>query len=264
MNSYTSKLLQGTIAISAFFLSVCVLILTLFPVVSAEETVEVSETEFDSLTTTPSLTTDYSDETAAEYGLKVNSADFEDFADFGLELYRQPQSKPAVEWFYTHITGNREVTLAILDNADKNDIPLSLAFSLAYVESRYNPSAVNNNGNSTTDRGLFQLNSSSFPSLTESEFFDPSVSAKYGMSHLRWCIDLAGNDVAALAMYNAGTNRVRNNNTPQHTLNYVSKISNYRAKLEGLFYTEVASFYDEANRTKAVAVAQKASYTPKN
>ncbi len=163
--------------------------------------------------------------------------------DSGLELYRSVHSRAAVEWFYTNVTENRDVACAILDAAEKNDIPVALAFALAYTESRYKVTAINTNRNASIDRGLFQLNNKSFPDLEEKDFFNPFISAKYGMSHLRHCLDTAGNEVSALAMYNAGTNRVRNNETPQVTLNYVSKIINYRQNLEALFETEVAQFY---------------------
>ena len=163
--------------------------------------------------------------------------------DSGLELYRSVHSRAAVEWFYTNVTENRDVACTILEETKKNDIPVALAFALAYTESRYKVTAINTNRNASIDRGLFQLNNKSFPDLEEKDFFNPFISAKYGMSHLRHCLDTAGNEVSALAMYNAGTNRVRNNETPQVTLNYVSKIINYRQNLEALFETEVAQFY---------------------
>ncbi|UKI53636.1 MAG: transglycosylase SLT domain-containing protein [Treponema sp.] len=62
--------------------------------------------------------------------------------------------------------------MAILEEAEKNDIPLSLAFALAYTESHYNVNAVNKNRNSSIDRGLFQLNNRSFPQLKEEDFFN--------------------------------------------------------------------------------------------
>lgn len=164
--------------------------------------------------------------------------------DVGLELYRGDSSRRAVEWFYEHITGDRAVSAAILEEADKNDIPLSLAFALAYTESRYRTDAVNRNSNSSVDRGLFQLNDRSFPKLSEEEFFDPAVSAKYGMSHLRFCMNVAGNEIAALAMYNAGTNKVRANNTPQMTLNYIGKITAYQESVEKLFAENVTAYFD--------------------
>ncbi|MBO4533784.1 MAG: transglycosylase SLT domain-containing protein [Treponema sp.] len=164
--------------------------------------------------------------------------------DSGLTLYRQSFSRGAVEKFYTCIARNKDVALAILSEADKNDIPLSLAFALAYTESRYNPEAVNSNVNTSIDRGLFQLNSNSFPTLTEADFFDPYISAQYGMSHLKFCLNSAGNEVSALAMYNAGTGRVRSNKTPQSTLNYVGKIITYQKMLESLFADEVEAYYE--------------------
>lgn len=164
--------------------------------------------------------------------------------DSGLELYRQSFSRGSVEKFYTCITHDKDVALAILSEADKNDIPLPLAFALAYTESRYNPKATNSNVNTTIDRGLFQLNSNSFPALTEADFFDPYISAKYGMSHLKFCLKSAGNEVSALAMYNAGTGRVRSNKTPQSTLNYVGKIITYQKMLESLFADEVEAYYE--------------------
>lgn len=175
--------------------------------------------------------------------ISFDLADASDF-DRGLSLYREPESRAAVEWFYTQVTGNREVAGAVLAEAEKNDIPLGLAFSLAYMESGFNVKAVNRNSNSTVDRGLFQLNSNSFPALTETDFFDPYISAKYGMSHLRFCLNSAGNEVSALAMYNAGTGRVRSNRTPQSTLNYVGKIMSYQEMLDELFANEVASYYE--------------------
>ena len=187
-------------------------------------------------------------EVVAEFGALIHEVGFKSEkairGDDGLALYRQPSSKGAVEWFYLHVTGNRDVSLAILEEAEKNDIPLSLAFALAYTESRYKVNAVNKNTNASIDRGLFQLNNRSFPQLKEEEFFDPYVSAKYGMSHLRFCLDTAGNEVSALAMYNAGTTKVRSNKTPQVTLNYVSNIIGYREGLDVLFNTQVAIFYN--------------------
>ena len=175
------------------------------------------------------------------FGIEV--VDFGKQLDVGLELYRSLPTRTAVEWFYTNVTGDMDVALAILREADKNNIPLSLAFSLAYTESRYKPRALNKNTNASIDRGVFQLNNKSFPALVEADFYDPYVSAKYGLSHLRFCLDTAGNEVSALAMYNAGTNRVRNNGTPQTTLNYISKIQTYSQGLDNLFESEVVAVY---------------------
>lgn len=198
-------------------------------------------------------TTETENEVVADFNILIEEAGFVSKkamnGDSGLALYRQPASRTAVEWFYLHVTGSRETALAILEEAEKNDIPLSLAFALAYTESHYNVNAVNKNRNASIDRGLFQLNNRSFPQLKEDDFFNPAISAKYGMSHLRFCMNIAGNEVAALAMYNAGANKVRADNTPQSTLNYVGKIKSYQEKLDKLFSEEVLSYYDTSVRS---------------
>ncbi|HQL05151.1 MAG TPA: transglycosylase SLT domain-containing protein [Treponemataceae bacterium] len=179
---------------------------------------------------------------------------YKEKADLGLTLYRSLQSRAAVVSFYNKITHSTDVTLAIVENADANDIPLSLAFALAYTESRYKVRAVNKNKNASIDRGLFQLNNNSFPKLTEAEFYNPYISAKYGMAHLRFCLDTAGNETAALAMYNAGTTRVRANGTPQVTLNYVDVIMNYREGLDALLTSQVAVLFENEVSTMIAMV----------
>ncbi len=250
MNSYTKHLLEGTVSLSVLLLTVCLLVFFLVP---AREQ-PLNSLDFNSHSM---LVHADSDDFLADASWKNDEFDaFSARDDKGLALYRSPKTRPAVEWFYTNVVGSREVALAILENADKNDIPVSLAFSLAYIESKFKPGAVNKNTNYTIDRGLFQLNSASFPKLTEADFFDPNTSAKYGMQHLRFCMDVAGNEVTALAMYNAGTTRVKNNETPQHTLNYVGKIENYRGRLEGMFTTEVYDFFQ--NQSNGVELAMVA------
>ena len=211
--------------------------------------------------TEPLTIIDLSEETEEElsaafqdYFTEVSLNRLADDYDNGLALYRQPLSRTAVEWFYFQITGSREVTQAIITEAEKNDIPLSLAFSLAHTESNFNTNATNRNANSSIDRGLFQLNSNSFPELCEADFFDPFVSSRYGMAHLKFCLNTAGNEVSALAMYNAGTGRVRSNKTPQSTLNYVGKIMSYQKMLDQLFEEQVASYF-ETQLAPGIAVA---------
>ena len=194
----------------------------------------------------------------------VNPQDYQKLAvtyaqkdDMGLNLYRDEQNKPLVEAFYTYITGSEIVTNAILAAADQNNIPLSLAFSLAYIESRYKSRAVNVNKNSSIDRGLFQLNSNSFPKLSEREFFDPEINSKMGLQHLRFCLDTAGNEVAALAMYNAGTTKVKTGTTPQKTLNYVSKIIEYKNGLDAIFSNQVVAKVQNTGNDIYIALLTK-------
>lgn len=251
MENKTSKLLGLTAVFSIFFVAVCLSVHFVVPAAQMEEDIPVSL--FAELSSEDNFENEKFD-FLAEYASKTDLyGDLTSKTDQGLTLYREPQSRSSVEWFYTHITNSRDVSVAILENAEKNNVPLSLAFALAYVESNYRPNAVNKNSNFTVDRGLFQLNSASFPKLSEEDFFDPSISAKYGMTHFRHCLNVAGNEITALAMYNAGTYRVKNNKTPQSTLNYVAKIEKYRKMIDGMFENEVLAFYQVGTKNRALA-----------
>ncbi|MDR1787491.1 MAG: lytic transglycosylase domain-containing protein, partial [Treponema sp.] len=137
----------------------------------------------------------------------------------------------------------------ILSNAEAFKVPPSLAFALCWEESRFKTSAVNRaNENSTVDRGLFQLNGASFPKLKEADFFDPKQNVYYGISHLKWCLDTGGSEAAGLAMYNAGTVKVRDGGTPKRTLDYISSIINNRRRIEESFedlYMQMKTPYEQ-------------------
>ena len=178
--------------------------------------------------------------------------------DLGLILYRQPQTRAAVEGFYYQVTGNRETAIAILDAAETYNIPLSLAFSLAYAESHFKPYASHVNKNGSIDRGLFQLNSNAFPNLTEEEFFDPKISALKGLKHLNFFLKTAGNEVTALAMYNAGAAKVSSNNTPHSTLDYVAAINSYRSAIDESFAKDVLVFLEQGVASR---FGEKVEYT---
>lgn len=247
-NSGFQNSCRNSLYFCSFLLVIAIVIAILLPAKNKDSSVPVV-----------TAATEVEKEVVADFNNLIEEAGFATSrvktGDDGLALYRQPSSRAAVEWFYLHVTGNRETAMAILEEAEKNDIPLSLAFALAYTESHYNATAVNKNRNASIDRGLFQLNNRSFPQLKEEDFFNPAVSAKYGMSHLRFCMNVAGNEVAALAMYNAGTNKVRADNTPQTTLNYVGKIMAYQDKLEKLFADEVLSYYETSRPATGISVA---------
>ena len=156
--------------------------------------------------------------------------------DIILEFYRQPENKDLVIEFFTENCTSSEIAAVILENADRYNVSPALAFALSWEESRLNPLAVNTkNRDDSIDRGLFQLNNRSFPRLDVQDFFNPEVNARYGMSHLRHCLDTGGTEIAALAMYNAGTGRVSSAGTPKTTLDYVSRILENRREIESRF-----------------------------
>jgi hypothetical protein len=159
--------------------------------------------------------------------------------DIILSSYRDEVSRNRVVDFFSPIVNSPELAAIILTNADSFNISPSLAFALCWEESRYDFRAVNrNNRNGSVDRGLFQLNGSSFPQIQEEDFFNPSINAYYAMAHLRWCIDTGGSVIAGLAMYNAGTTRVRQDNTPKKTLDYISRVLEYQSRIEEFFRSE--------------------------
>ena len=152
-----------------------------------------------------------------------------------LMLYREDVTSGAVTQFFVEVTGSPETALPILYHADRNDLPLSLAFALTWVESRYSPVAVNRNATSV-DRGLWQLNSLTFRHLSEEDFFDPDVSSRHGADYLRRSMRLAGGDQrTALAIYNAGLARVRRNQIPPTTQRYVQRVTEFQKDLEARF-----------------------------
>ena len=156
------------------------------------------------------------------------------------KLYSDIKYSRAVLDFFTALTESETVAAVILDEAAKNGVPADLAFSLAFEESMFRPTAVNRNENST-DRGLFQLNSKSFPTLSDEEAFDPVVNARAALAYFGICLAKGENEVAALAMYNAGHNRVKGSGTPKSTLDYIARIQSYRENLGKLFEARVVA-----------------------
>jgi soluble lytic murein transglycosylase-like protein len=164
----------------------------------------------------------------------------ENIPDSVLEYYRNSEYKEWVIDFFTAICSNREIAWAILDCSDEFDIPPALAFALCWEESRFNPNAVNRqNRNGSVDRGLFQLNNRSFPHLDISSFYNINSNARYGIGHLRYCLNAGGSEISALAMYNAGAGRVRSTGAPEVTLNYTSRILENRRKIESRFHSRL-------------------------
>ena len=194
-----------------------------------------------------------------EFGIETNRAqDMDDKFSFFitsnknaddaiLEYYRNPEYREWVVNFFASICSNREIAQAVLFGADEFNVSPALAFALSWEESRFNPRAVNlHNYDGSIDRGLFQLNNRSFPNLELIQFFNINDNARYGVSHLRHCLNTGGSEVSALAMYNAGTGRVSNTGTPKVTLDYISSILENRSRIESHFHLMLIK--EEENR----------------
>lgn len=160
--------------------------------------------------------------------------------DSALSWYRNPLTRSSVVLFYSGITGSRAISEAVLKEASRNEISPSLAFALAYAESRYKRSARNVNTDNSVDRGLFQLNSKTFPSLSDEDYFNVELNAKYALSHLAWCLDASKrNEKTALCIYNAGEYRVKKGSTPNMTLRYAERILSYKRALDARLEKDV-------------------------
>jgi len=194
-------------------------------------------------------------EIRTEVELAFPALNGEEEQDIILLSYRDGAFREDVLAFFQDITGSRKVAEAILSNSSEYSVAPALAFSLCFEESRYNPRALNRNKNETIDRGLFQLNSASFPKLKVEDFYDADVNASHGISHLRWCLNTAGSEISALAMYNAGETRVRSDGTPKSTLDYVSRILKRQRKMEERFADYYCRVVEE--RSAPIEVAEK-------
>lgn len=161
----------------------------------------------------------------------VSPIEISEEEDLGLALYRDYMTKDLIIDFFTDISGDQDIAELILYYSHANDISPALTFSLCWAESSFRRDAVNENSKSV-DRGLFQLNSNSFPHLSQDDFFDPEINVKTGIEYLKYCIDAGENEITGLAFYNAGRNRVSNGGTPRMTLTYINKIFEYRSKIE--------------------------------
>ncbi len=159
-----------------------------------------------------------------------------------LNLYRENVTYHKVVEFFARVAGSKEIALPILYHADRNDLPLTLVFSLVWVESRFSPRAVNQNP-ASIDRGLFQLNSLSFRHLSVEDFFDPEISAYHGTNYLRGTFDQSTDEEMAVAIYNAGRRRVIAGQTPASTLVYVDRIMRYRNDLDRDFEKFIRAHY---------------------
>jgi len=172
--------------------------------------------------------------------------------------YLDTATKETTLQFFGSLTHSESVARVILDNAAKYKVRPSLAFALALEESDFRVDAYNKNGDSV-DRGLFQLNSKSYPGLEVRDFYNPDINSRYGIAHLKGCLSQAGNEVAALAMYNAGNGRVERGATPKKTLNYVSRILAYEDNISSLFAAKVMAKAQPASPGLARLVAESVS-----
>jgi soluble lytic murein transglycosylase-like protein len=127
--------------------------------------------------------------------------------------------------FYLNLTKNIDIALNIFKYSRVYNVEPDLMLAIMKIESRYRANTVNFNYNKSIDRGLFQLNSNSFPYLKEEDFFDTGTNIDNGTKYLRWCLDQTDNNlVKSLAIYNAGIGNLAGNKIGKNTLEYIQKV----------------------------------------
>lgn len=113
----------------------------------------------------------------------------------------------------------------------QNQIPVYYFAKLIYVESRYNPRAINYaNSNGSRDYGIAQLNSNYIDEFAlrygyqSIDPFDPYLSLEVAGKHLRTLYNHTGSWEKAIAAYNCGLTAVRKGKIPASTVRYVERI----------------------------------------
>lgn len=144
--------------------------------------------------------------------------------------------------FYTQITGNREISQAIIDTSLEEEVPVNLAFAIAFVESSFEPEAKNeSNNNNTIDRGLFQLNSATFGNSVD--YFDVSDNTETALEYLVSKREKYESWESAIVMYNAGVE----SNLSNKSMTYLSRTLQQERKLDERFNTFRRSINNNRN-----------------
>lgn len=113
-----------------------------------------------------------------------------------------------------HDSSLERITMCLQGAAKYQNQDPALLKAIALQESGLNPLAVNQNSNGTKDRGLLQINDIWLPKLkkfgiSESDLFDPCVSAYVGAWVLAQAIAKHGPTWRAVGAYNAGSSPKR-------------------------------------------------------
>lgn len=150
-------------------------------------------------------------------------------------LYNENVTRSLVRKFFLNKTKSEKITDTILFYAEQENIPIGIAFSLAFVESSFRPTVENVNKNASRDLGLFQLNTNTFRYMKKEDFFHLDTNVKAGIGYLKFAFSLDPDPKIALAIYNAGPSRPLRGIIPDSTQKYIKKILAYSKKLEAEF-----------------------------
>jgi soluble lytic murein transglycosylase-like protein len=137
-----------------------------------------------------------------------------------------------IEFYYITINNKMVVDTVFLCSRVFSLSP-DLIFAIAKTESRFNPKAINYNENGSIDKGVMQLNSYSFPHLSDKELYDIEYNIIIGSKHFAELMkEFDGNQLLSICAYNCGSWTVKNNKVPTKTLVYANKVMNNKMKFE--------------------------------
>lgn len=129
---------------------------------------------------------------------------------------------------YLEIVNNKEIVNVILLEALEKEVPVNIAFAMAFVESSFNSNAVNGNS-SSYDYGLFQLNTKSFPNA---DYFDIKENTKIALSYFNELFRKTGSWEIAVIFYNSGYRRTH---APVSSLEHMEKVLKKEREYDNIF-----------------------------
>lgn len=124
----------------------------------------------------------------------------------------------------------QSVQQMIISAAQQYGVPTNIALGIAAHESGFNPSAINNNTNGTSDYGVMQLNTSTLQTLglTPIDALDPQTNIDAAMALLGGYIDQYGDINTALQAYASGPGNVASGASPNQTAQgFISYVTSY-------------------------------------
>lgn len=121
----------------------------------------------------------------------------------------------ALTLFCGKLLAAQNLSLCLEEAAARYQVSPALLWSIAKVESGFNPLARNVNTNGSEDIGIMQINSSWLPvlqryNITRKDLFDPCISFHVGAWVLSNNIHRYGNNWKAVGAYNAITESKQN------------------------------------------------------
>ncbi len=158
-------------------------------------------------------------------------------------LYNNSLTHSAVTNFFAEEVGDRYISDTILRYAEKKGLPFLYVFALVYVESGFRPQVVNNNG-SSSDYGLFQINSKTFRHISHEDKLHIETNINAGTDYLTYAFSLDPDPGIALAIYNAGPARPLRGRIPDSTVQYVEKIETQVVVLQRRFIAYMSRLFE--------------------